>query len=439
MLVLMFLLVLHGLLWAVHPRQRSALMSLSTAVVAYCVLWASIELGELSWLGQDTYGSDSEWYWQCMKQFLSESVPRDLPGEGYVRFGTWVLRTAPTQDFVWIVLACILAYSLAVNLLYSVVASRLANSRVPERRLRFAFLICVCNGILVWTVIRGLKETPLMLLLACVFYALHWFGETKRAFLKGMLLVGLIPLMAGLASIRPGSEYFLLPVLVGARMAHWFAHRSRTKQSTRCRSLLSCRVLLAGGLLLCLSGLFLIMMWPSLVNRIKIALIYGLESREASGEDLEISLGSGGMSGYGRASLRFLLGPGPFRSLQQVVLGGVFVASIKTGDVLILLGALQWWLTLALLTFWWLRRWKDTAFLWLTLDFLLVLVCHMGVYVYVYAGTGDTRHRAVMYFLTTPVFVCLNARPRAQPANREPTGPLSGLPRLAPSISAAGS
>jgi hypothetical protein len=47
--------------------------------------------------------------------------------------------------------------------------------------------------------------------------------------------------------------------------------------------------------------------------------------------------------GFLVAMLRFVLGPGPFRSLQQILYGNVFEVSTHLGDLLIFLGSFAWW------------------------------------------------------------------------------------------------
>ena len=78
--------------------------------------------------------------------------------------------------------------------------------------------------------------------------------------------------------------------------------------------------------------------------------------------------------------------------------------------MLIFLGALHWWIALALFFFAVLTlseiRMQFRQILLIGFSFALVASAHIATYVFVYAGTGDTRHRAIMYVLLMPLLVC---------------------------------
>jgi len=100
------------------------------------------------------------------------------------------------------------------------------------------------------------------------------------------------------------------------------------------------------------------------------------------------------------SALRFVLGPGPSRSLRQLLTKDVFVVSTRTGDVMIFLGACQWWLLLAVAAVMAVSR-RGQVLDWArqTSPLLLLSLMHLAPYCYVAAGSGDARHRGVLYVL----------------------------------------
>jgi len=409
----MLLMVSHFALWVLHKRFRRQLVIVTITTILYSIFWMLFMEYELTAvLGQETYGSDAAYYWELTKSIIDGMIPEQVIAAPYIWYCVWVLRTSFFPSFVWVILANIVLYSLTLNLLFVVVSSRLEG--LARRRFLAMFAVYCCNGIIIWTILRGLKETLFIFFLMSIFYIFHLFVSVKGRLLKAILLGTAIIVGYALQSLRVGSEYMVLLVFAGAIPAKWFRCQFAALQEKSHR-LFSCDLAFKLALFgIVLTGV-IYLMWPNIVARIQYVQNYEQLSRSVFAESFEKNLGNPGLFEYGLAFARFILGPGPIRALHQIAHGGVFVVSISSGDILILLGSTQWWLTLAFGIVYWVKRWKDSSLFWLMTDFVLVLLLQIGAYTFVYAGSGDTRHRAVMYILAMPLFICLYVRANSKP------------------------
>jgi len=100
---------------------------------------------------------------------------------------------------------------------------------------------------------------------------------------------------------------------------------------------------------------------------------------------------------------RFISGPGPIRSFRQLVTGDVFVISTRVGDVLIFLGSCVWWLCLVVMLLKIIRNKKIISVYKTYMGWIFLSLAFILIYSNLYYGTGDTRHRAVMYLLASPI------------------------------------
>jgi len=439
-LAILLLMLPHIALWLLHKPLRRPLLLISAIVIAWSIFWAAIMLFELDLLNQETYGSDAQAYFeQARKIAQGVSSSEALPGEGYILFNAWVLKFSPTQNFIWIVLTSIELYSLTANLLFILIAQRLKTFIKLRKKHLAMFLILYCNGIILWTTLRGLKETMLILLLVLAMYAFYMIRRTRSLFLKAGLLMSAVFLALEMSEIRVGMQYTTFLVFAGSIIVYWFVRRLATPECFYRYRFFYRDMLLMAFVLGVVSAIVVYLLRSPIRSAVNYVLVYEQLSRATFGQSFESNLGPGGLLGYLLATFRFILGPGPIRAFQQIVYSNVFVASIKTGDILILLGATQWWLTLFLSFVHWLRCWKDTRPFWLSLDFILVLLLHVGTYTFVYAGSGDTRHRAVMYILAIPLqvylYACASSKSVLYP-NRTQMVRLTGI-RLSQSIPSA--
>jgi hypothetical protein len=439
MLILALLAGMHLVLWLTHKRLCNMMLTVSLFVIVYSVLWMSVLDLELNAVrSEGTYGSDeTEYYAEMTAIVRGETVPGLHPAPGFLEFGSSVLRSSPTQDAIWIRIANILVYSLTVNLVFVIAFSRFealleggtAGSRHgTRRRFLILFIFCCCNGIVIWTVLRVLKESLFMGVLALAFYVAYLSARSRHFLLRAALLVCMLPIGSFLANLRPGSEYLPLLVLAGAFVTERAMHARSAEKKRQKSPRPSVAVMSIGclGFLLC-TVLSYRLLWPQLEARIRYVLLYRQLFGNFFSDTFTSSLVAQGAWGYVLGFLRFVLGPGPIRSAQQIISGNVFMVSVGTGDMLIFLGSLQWWLTLAIGAVGLARGGrKSVRSLLHEFDFVLASLFFIATYTFVYAGTGDTRHRAVLYVLAVPVLLCLWPDVAAKRVHHQDT------PRLTP-------
>lgn len=408
MLILVSLLLPLILLLRGTPIQRRAAYA-GWLFIGFALFWYAILGYELSFVSPDgTYGSDARYYWNAMLSVLAgQAEPFAFDAPLYVFWGWLVLATSPTQSVAWVIVCNIVLVGNALMLLFISIHLALSWSRfswiTSSNAFFYLFFLMSCNGIIVWMVIRGLKE-PLI----CFLIALHIFlievvfrrGGSLLRFMLSLLLVALFSLLIfwGLNYLRPLGGALILPYLAVA-LGRYLVSRGITR-----------KVLLA----LALIPLVLVAM-PYLAQRLG---YFAIVQERFSGESLQTAPSLLSESA-GRASLltlpfsvtRFVTGPGPIRSVEQLITGDVFEVSTVVGDILIFLGSTQWWLVLIALlgmTAIWPRVFLRP--LRPVLGFLTLAIVIVGAYSYVYFGTGDTRHRAFMYFFSNPVIVVLFSR-----------------------------
>ena len=417
LLVIGGLLVSHAfLLWAARHRAH-ILLRLLVAIGFWCLLWAILLQGELLSQGRVTYGnatSDESTYYHLMAQGPAHfsDVP-GTPAPAYLWFGSLTLASAFTQDIFWVRFANILVYTLCCGILYLVLERRLFEQTTGEYVIRlntaqrtalFAFL--ASNGIVVWTVIRVLKE-PLLclfLVLACVCIDRQW--RPGRISQKFLYMAAFVVLSCLLYFIRQNLTYIVALLWMLALVIALLTRR--TSAITRRERFVSyaARVALA---LLILTLLVAVAYTAS--DHIHEATTYTQTYEKLYGnyyqDPTSNALKAMGPAGYVVGIARFILGPGPAHALRQVALGDIFVASASTGDVLILLGAIQWWGALLFALYYAARAGSILMLIRTSSDWIAIVVIQVLSYTYVYLGTGDTRHRAVMYIFFSPLFMWL--------------------------------
>ena len=414
MIVLIILIAAHIIVWGINKRYRKSLLILSIFTVIVSLIWMIFLDAELNGL---TYGADESFYLQAMHlTYTGFSRASQFPAAGFVRLGAWALAYAPLDDATWIRFINIIVYSLTINILYlfsfslfeSWYQKKLPNSLHHQLKTKYLiyFAIFACNGIIIWTVIRVLKETTLLLVYILALVTVYYVIYARKLLVKVALLLVAIGLAWILGSLRNGAEFLPLFLFAGISMYRYIFALSR-KESTwsvwkRIFSLIGVGLVLAA---------FFYFLWPIFFKRLQYFTIYESIYGNYFSSDLSDMLKASGAAGYILGFFRFILGPGPLRALQQVLSQDVFLVSTRTGDILIFIGALQWWIALAsMLLIIPLLKWFRSMSSAFSINTMLLIAAflHVVVYVVLYAGTGDTRHRAVLYLLAAPFIICQN-------------------------------
>lgn len=375
--LLVTLLVTFYLWWR---REFTVLLwTAFTAMVYLC--GTALVVYELSFTSPDlTYGSDARYYWEAVGDVLEGKAHwMDFSAPLYVLWATVVVSLSPSASFIWLLLANIALLS-ATFALQGVAVRRLVMrnlkgvSASASNRAVAVLALMYLNGIVIWTVARGLKEV------------LIWFLVTLSAITTSNVLRGV--LAWGLWYLRPmGAALVLVPVL------NPFLSRALNR-------------LPMGFLLAFLVGLPVIYeLFGSIETLVIFRERFGMEEGLASVPAKDVFLLP--FLGSYISVARFILGPGPIRSVEQLVYGNVFEVSTKIGDVLILFGSVHWWGLLIYTSYFVLVRKGRADFTrtiqsfgsWFWLGIAVALT-----YAFIYFGTGDTRHRATLYVVTFPFF-----------------------------------
>lgn len=334
-----------------------------------------------------TYGSDARFYWHAALKVLGgEAKPSDFPAPIYVFWEALVVKLSPGVNFLWVLLANSLIFSLAFLFQTLAILGKLKQIKplVYQREyfaITFIALSFWINGVVLWMVARGMKEVLIIFFLSFMMF-LHPLGVFQRAFGFGVALLS----MSGLRPL--GMAIPLVAMLVESRFFP-------KVKSTWLFFVIVIVVLTVGERFL------------SFIDTLSwFRQQFGEEAARKFFADQVFSVP---VLGYWVAFLRFVLGPGPFRSLEQILSGGVFEESTRVGDFLIFLGSIHWWAILAFFALSiFLSREASKSFwkvLYLQRGWFFMGLTLAATYAYIYFGTGDTRHRALLYLLWSPVLV----------------------------------
>ncbi|WP_038049018.1 hypothetical protein [Thermus caliditerrae] len=344
-------------------------------------IWAVLVAMDLLHKSPDlTYGSDARYYWEAALAVSSGSARwNEFAGSLYVAWQAAVILTSPSPSFLWAMFANIAVllgtFSLQATQVKRILLSRGFSASASRTAILWLALV-YANGIVVWAVVRGLKE-PLIwfFLMLSATSALGW-----RQALAAVVL------------------WFLRPLGSLLAFGYWVGERFA--------------VYLLGNTKLSMAILFFIIpLMHNLLENNQLLLWF----RKAFGESelREVAFAHlflHPILGPYLSILRFVHGPGPFRSTAQLLRGDIFLESTFSGDVLIFLGSVSWWILLGYVIYLALtpsgrRRiaFSMTVFGgWLVLSLMLTVA-----YSFIYFGTGDTRHRASLYVLSAPLFAGL--------------------------------
>ena len=375
LVTLLIFLSLFVYLWS---KRELVILVWATVVGLSYALGALLVFFELVHTSPDlTYGSDARYYWEGVIEVVSGKAHwMEFSAPLYILWGAVVVLTSPNVSFVWIVTSgialIVLTFALQAIALKQYI---LRNCKeVCFKRVYFAINILAIfylNGIVIWTVVRGLKEPLIWTLIA--------LSITTSSYVVRLFLA------LGLWYLRPlGAVLALIPSLT-------------TFLNLFTRTPLSGYVV----------AFLLIPVAYELLSYVDLLVLF----RERFGEEALDSIYAPEvfhlpLIGSYLSILRFVLGPGPLRAFQQLLEGEVFEVSTRVGDVLILLGSIQWWSLLLYIAYLWLFTKRGRVSILSTMrgfgSWFWVGVATALAYAFIYFGTGDTRHRATLYVFWFP-------------------------------------
>lgn len=410
MLTLILLLPIFLSIKGSDVSRRAGLSAL--VFVLYSLLWYGVLTIDLFGYSPDgTYGSDASYYWNAMLAVSNKNAsPFDFSAPLYVFWGNLVLKTVPNKAVSWVIVNNILLLGNAFMLLYLSVNISLKKAGLHNlaRLSTFAIIITFLNlnGIIVWMAIRGLKEPLIIFIIAFYIYLLERslasyndnnkisYNQKTSGFLNITVLFAITYVTFwALNYLRPLGGVLVFPYL------SYVLFRDFQKVW-----LFKSKLWIYILLLIIIIGIFTLYLDDRLIILTIFQDKFGEEALKGAPPILANLARQNRLLALPLAMLRFITGPGPMRSLEQLLYGKVFEVSTTTGDWLILLGSIQWWMTLSLLFIFFILKPKQVIkYLLPGTGFLLLAFMIIGTYSFIYYGTGDTRHRAFMYiFVNLP-------------------------------------
>lgn len=340
------------------------IISLTTVFIVELDLWSK-DSPDL------TYGSDARYYWDSTLQFLKKQVQLyEINAPLYILWQSIVLLSSPFWFFPFVLFANVSLFLLSFVLQIRVIEVLEKNNL--KGKIIILFLLWA-NGIVLWMVARGLKEILILFMMTLLAYQWEITKNNLKFHRKAINIFIIIALLIGLWYIRPfgtmlGVAYLIGTLLTWKKLWKW-----------------------ALGSILILYGLIFVSYFIPQIN------IY----RELFGESF---INSSTYIADILSPIRFVLGPGPIRSFEQLQTGEVFEVSTTIGDLLIFLGSLEWWLILVIffLNIFILPSRVGKVISAYGGWYFSALIM-LAAYSFIYFGTGDTRHRAFFYLILAPV------------------------------------
>ena len=374
--VFLILFIFLIVLWSkMDFKEKKKILVTMLIILIWNLFWLILVQAELLYKGVYTYGSDANYYYTEMIKALNSDRPfytafHSRLAPLYVLFGTFVLKTSPNFSSVWIKLSNVLIIEATFILIYLWMRDYVNNKGILSEVILFFGV----NGIITWTVLRELKDILFVFLVIVNMAILQYLLERKKS-LQAVIFTGVMSVIF----------YYLrmfavaLPIII--LLTYILVYRRKVERS------LYYWFIFVAGLALIIERKLLVWFYNGFIY-------YSGRFREP----LSIVKNGSFVLQLLLAPFRFLIGPGPIRSLAG---SDIFVVTTNVGNILIFLGSLFWWL---ILPFLFILFFSDLKFVFKNLYLLVPPVFITLIYSFMYLGTGDTRLRATTYLLFIPVF-----------------------------------
>jgi hypothetical protein len=396
MIIISILIFIHAIIWEKYKNLRKDLIVNTFFLLFFSLILLLLLTFELKLYGTENadYGSDANYYWNAFLNVLDGISPNNFLAPNYVRWGAFVLFLSIDKSIIWVKLSNILLYSLSTNLLMVIFYNRMSSVFKKGSNILFTFF--ALNGIIIWTVIRNLKETFFLFIIISEIYLLDILLRKRIVnYIKILLfLIFIYFYFILLNGLRPMGGLFSFFIFLGVYLNknNQLAFNSKNQLNKNTIILLIIFILL-------FIFYFIYSKFTLILSFQKLFMEKDILASETS-EKFNIF-------SYPIYILRFLLGPGPFRSLRQLLYKDIFLVSTRVGDMLIFIGSFIWWLELVFVLYKTikninlLRNWKYFY------DFLFLCITITIAYSFIGGGTGDTRLRSMIYFLSMPLAISL--------------------------------
>lgn len=370
MLFFVFLTISFVIFLATRKRGKKYLWFFAFVVVFSTIAYIPVALENSNLPFMGTYGSDALFYYVSALAPLSNKDCLDPSGGVFICLSELSLRWSIDDEHYNVVLLTIFLHAASATIMLRAF-ERNAGALLSGRQITILYFL-VCNPLIIWCVLRGVKEPLFIFLVVASGSSLYL---KNRAF-KYLIILSLAILAE---YVKPlGSAAIIFP------LGFVWAYR-RFPLLTVIQTMLTFTFVVTAKN----TGILNI---PSF-QRI---LAQRDTSQFSSGESMLEEL---------VAPIRFVLGPGPHRAFEQLMTGKVFQSSTTVGDIYIFLGVSLWWVTLCIIL---INLRKVVAFSKINyLGGYLLGVClfYILTYSFISGGTVDTRHRAVIYVFTSYLFL----------------------------------
>jgi len=290
----------------------------------------------------------------------------------YILYGFFILKTSFIQSVFMIRLCNVLLLINSMVICYKVL-KKFFNTN--PKHLYYCMWFIGLNGIITWTAIRNLKDVMfLFLLVSLIYYLLDFFMNRKWSIFRIVLMVGICYV---LQDIRQWFLYLFAGMIVIGIGGVLLKKRKYF-------------------LAISLAAVSVILLLSFYSRGLSTMLLYRVAYSETQstvlGGDAITGLINGGLLSLPMSMARFILGPGPIRGLFG---SEAFLTYTQTGNVLIFLGGMAWWIFLPLfiMSLFSIKHFKQRYMI------LAVLLFYWATYSFAYAGSGDTRLRVILYVL----------------------------------------
>lgn len=327
-----------------------------------------------------TYGSDAYYYFKNALNLINGEVDDNVLAPAFIYYQSIILLFSPYKSHEFFVFINTLIYIFCAFLIRRYFVLIYGYNSISY------FSLYIFNGVLLWTIFRGMKESIIFMSLSLVVFSCCFEG--RPSFLRSIFICFSLLIFIFLhAYIKPQGEIFSAIVVF-----------------------LSLVMMRLGFISIAIGAIILIVTISFFMGYYPDLLIFKslVAHQELSAIEQGVDVGEIDTITYLFAPLRFIFGPGPFRSLQQVITGDVFVSSTRYGDFLIFFGSLVWYYFI----FSTARAFFNSAragnisnkYYFAECMLLSYAVLYTVSYSISYFGTGDTRHRAILYFCAMPLF-----------------------------------
>ena len=375
------------LIWLLLKKQailhNRVLLFLSFLTQFFILILYRVEL-EGFW-GRDVYWSDAEYYWNALLSML-EGQKVEVYNILYVFYSYLLQVTSPFVSPLWNNLSNIFLVDLSFLFIiqtllvsYDYQGSRARIVLNPE-----IYLVTICNPLVIYSLLRNLKDA---LFLFLVVFSVYLYVVVFRRF-KSRVLILLFSVCYTasfgilLTLVRPWG--WIVPIINSFAIPLSLSPIPKIRFFIKSYIPIIISVILAGSFL---------------VFRNAKSVELWLGAREQIMQQTGIVHSPFGLIG---APFRFLLGPGPIRSLLGKQ---YFWFYTYTGIACSFVGSMFWWFLLPLFVTKVLREGFTRSVFGRATPFFLNFGLFLAVYSFFYGGSAELRLRGVLYIFLGALWV----------------------------------